>query len=103
MLGSPSFGGLGKLDLDPTQQPHRLTSTKDAPTDAKAVLKALLPDGVPALEPDDELLRRCANAGLPEFVAAIRKHIVPLVTGHALDVMFERPEAPAGPVSCAGR
>jgi hypothetical protein len=38
-------------------QPSNAQSTrnpKHVPTDAKAVLKALLPDGVPALEPDDE-------------------------------------------------
>jgi len=76
-----------ELRFDPTQQPHRMTSTKNqAPTDAKAVLARPTQKDSERVNqcltnPPADWRNRCKASGLPEFLDGVDQHIVRAVAG----------------------
>jgi hypothetical protein len=77
------------LKFDPTSEPHRLTSRRQTePRDAKRVCKSLVPE-VPHSERArrcwldtslDDLERRGAQTGLPEYLAAVKAIVLPALS-----------------------
>lgn len=79
-----------RLSFNPVTQPHRLTSQpKDAVTDAKRVLVALVGDGHERRDagvhetPLPVLARHGEHAGLAEFLDELRRHLLPLLDPRA--------------------
>jgi hypothetical protein len=76
--------------FDPASEPHRLTSgRRQQPHDAKRAHDELIPEGELSERaqrcwldtPLDELERRAAHTGLPEYLADVARLVLPLLCG----------------------
>ena len=79
-----------EIGFDPTAEPHRVTSTvQNDPRDAKRCCGRLLAEDLYAARatscwretPLDELVHRGASTGLPEYLAAVERVLLPVLTG----------------------
>jgi hypothetical protein len=77
------------LGFDPVAEPHRMTANTGDARDTKRCCDVLLPRGVHSSRgescwwntPLDDLSRRGASAGLPEYLADIERVLLPRLSG----------------------